>query len=249
MQIRRNEGDTVTKEREMNMAAVREIVREREVIASEATVTASAEATVTASVDVSVVDATVEDVTTEDVSGSQPPNDRPSNVSATESTPKGRNALNWFKVKYREDMLFNMSRKIQSHYYDRYKQYCPVKRVPELLGISLKKFKQTFELRFEEGMDWTVFLLNRNAIHMDHRTAKRHERSDIPVTPKFGLELFEEAIWHWSNYWPTWRDFNLAKSNSNAYPNRNWDSARKLWLEETQKDNKLLEKCLEAIAD
>ena len=76
MQIRRNEGDTVTKEREMNMAAVREIVREREVIA--------AEATVTASVDVSVVDATVEDVTTEDVSGSQPPNDRPSNVSATD---------------------------------------------------------------------------------------------------------------------------------------------------------------------
>lgn len=84
MQIRRNEGDTVTKEREMNMAAVREIVREREVIAAEATVTASAEATVTASVDVSVVDATVEDGTTEDVSGSQPPNDRPSNVSATD---------------------------------------------------------------------------------------------------------------------------------------------------------------------
>jgi hypothetical protein len=71
----------------------------------------------------------------------------------------------------------------------------------DILGCSVKEFKQYIEIKFEPGMMWS----NHGKWHIDH----------IVPCSKFDLTNYEnqKICFHYSNMQPMWAKDNLAKGN------------------------------------
>lgn len=168
-------------------------------------------------------------------------------AQAREMMESQAEALTWASKKYRTSIIHNIRTKVQGHFYKCHNKYLPVANVPEILCTSLPEFATTIEKRFKNGMTWLLLLTGKNKIHLDHRTAKKTKRTDLPKERRFGVSNFTPALWHWTNYWPEWADVNVSKGNREHFPNRKWNGNR--WIEESEDDNELLAKCFEVVEE
>lgn len=71
-----------------------------------------------------------------------------------------------------------------------------------ILGCSIKKFKQHIEDQFTDGMTWDNW--THDGWHLDH----------IIPCANFDLECgYQQAVcFHWSNYQPLWGSENMSKN-------------------------------------
>lgn len=104
----------------------------------------------------------------------------------------------WFKTRSENDILFKLSRNLRN----RLNKFLigRDKRIEEILGITLEKFKIHLESMFKDGMSWE----NRSEWHIDHI---------IPLSSaKTEEELY--SLCHYTNLQPLWAEDNLKKSNN-----------------------------------
>jgi hypothetical protein len=102
------------------------------------------------------------------------------------------------------DCIFNLKCKMRSRIGTFVKkQFCTSKskKTKEILGCDFMYFKQYFEDKFTEGMNWELFL--KGQIHIDHI---------IPLaTAKTEEDVY--GLCHYTNLQPLWAADNLKKGN------------------------------------
>lgn len=123
------------------------------------------------------------------------------------------------KKRYREDLDYNITKKMRSRFYKATHNKNRSASVLEIAGCSLFDFKKHFESLFTEGMTWELFYQGK--IHMDHI---------IPLSA-FDMKnsLHQRASFHWSNLQPLWRKPNLEKSFK--YNPEDFDAYIKFFIE------------------
>lgn len=105
--------------------------------------------------------------------------------------------------RYKNDIQFKIARLIRWRILSAIKKNNKSDRTINLLGCTIKDFKDYLESKFKIGMSWEKFGIN--GIHIDH----------IRPLSSFNLQLPEEQkkAFHYTNCQPLWSTTDVARAN------------------------------------
>jgi len=107
------------------------------------------------------------------------------------------------KNKYNTDINFKILVCLRNRLYDFIKGKDKSKTTKELLGCSIKEFKNYFEQKFTKGMTWKKVMNGK--IHIDH--ARPCNSYDLSNSDE------QRVCFHYTNLQPLWAKENLEKSD------------------------------------
>lgn len=101
----------------------------------------------------------------------------------------------------KNDFEFVTKKRLRGRIYMALKRGVKSEKTMDLLGCSIEFFKEYFESKFTEGMNWDVYM--EGGIHIDHIIPCKNFTLTIPEEQK--------KCFHYSNLQPLWELDNLKK--------------------------------------
>ncbi|MHB1316954.1 MAG: hypothetical protein ACYCZW_03850 [Minisyncoccota bacterium] len=120
---------------------------------------------------------------------------------------KGNQMAKEWQRKQMGDIGFVTKKRLRGRIYVALKRGIKSESTMKLLGCSIEFFKEYFESKFTEGMNWDVYM--EGGIHIDHIVPCKHFNLSDPEEQK--------KCFHWENLQPLWQLDNLKKGASLQY--------------------------------